>query len=80
MGQREPPFKPCLDPIRVIKITDESDQLIGIIANYQGHPVQLPQKNHDISAEYPEAVLQRHCISIFQPYYTAPILMEHPGI
>lgn len=54
--QRRPPYTRIFDPIRFLKVTNDSGGMIGVIVNYQGHPTQLPQKNSDISAEYPGAV------------------------
>ena len=60
--QRRPPYKVFTDPIRILKITDEDENIIGVIVNYQGNPTQLPQENSDFSAEYPGAI----CRALFQ--------------
>jgi hypothetical protein len=55
--QRRPPYRAITDPIRIIKFTDlETNELLAILVNYQGHPTQLPQSNHEMSPEYPGAV------------------------
>ena len=56
-GQRRPPYRDLKQPVRVIKITNaETDELLSVLINYQGHPTQLPQVNSDISTEYPGQV------------------------
>ena len=56
--QRRHPYEQIHDPILFIKFTDESDQLLALLVNYQGHPTLMPQANTKVSGEYPAKFVQ----------------------
>ncbi len=56
--QRRPPYESIYEPIRFIKFVDESDTLIALLMNYQGHPTHMPQLNTKVTGEYPSTLVQ----------------------